>query len=462
MSDEVKTIRPQKGPQMQFLSSKADIVLYGGAAGGGKSFALLLEPLRHAHNPEFGGVIFRRTIKQVKNEGGLFDESSKIYPLLGASPNMSDMYWKFPSGCTVSFSHLEHEKNIFDYQGAQICFMGFDELTHFSKKMFFYMLSRNRSTCGVRPYIRATTNPDKKSWVRHFIDWWIYPKGHPQAGFPIPERAGVVRWFIVQDDKVIWKDNKEDFGPGEDPKSFTFIPAKITDNQILMQRDPSYIANLKALSRVERAKLLDGNWDAEEGPGELFQRQWFPIMKEAPKNLKKTVRYWDRAASESETADWTVGLKLGQLENDQIIVLDMVRFRGTPKKVEDAVKNVAAQDGKTTQVGLEQDPGQAGKMEAEYLAGKLAGYTVTINKATEDKVTRAKPVSSQAEIGNILVLERSWNEDFFVELEAFPDGSHDDIVDALSGGFDLIHNSKVGTFTDLMADFGGKQNLGNW
>lgn len=462
MSERIE-FKPQPGPQTDFLSSEADIVLYGGAAGGGKSFAILLEPLRNIHNPNFGAVCFRRTMPQIKNEGGLWDESSKIYPFIDAKPNLSESFWRFPSGATVSFSHLEHEKNVYDYQGAQIPLIMFDELTHFTRKQFFYMLSRNRSTCGVKPYIRATTNPDKKSWVRNFIDWWIYPKGHAFAGLPIPERAGVVRYFMIEDDKVIWKDSREEFGEkAEVSKSFTFIPAKITDNKILLRKDPGYLGNLQAQSKVERAKLLDGNWDAEEKPGELFQRQWFKMIPTAPVHLKKIVRYWDRAASEKETADWTVGLKMGLTEDDKIVVLNIIRFQGTPNKVEAAIKNAADQDGKKCSPCLEKDPGQAGVMEVQYLASKLSGFNVKVFSKTTDKTTRARPISAQSEVGNVYVVEGSWNEDFFNELEGFPDGGHDDIVDAFSGAYDAILQQKVGTFTDTMTEDSETDKLGEW
>ncbi|HEX7001093.1 MAG TPA: terminase family protein, partial [Trueperaceae bacterium] len=148
MADAI-TIRPQPGPQEAFLASSADIVVYGGAAGGGKSYALLLEPLRHITTvPGFGAVIFRRTSVQVRNEGGLWDESEAIYGPAGLKPRESVLEWEHtPTGNTVKFAHLEHEKNVLDWQGAQIALIGFDELTHFEAKQFWYMLSRNRSTC---------------------------------------------------------------------------------------------------------------------------------------------------------------------------------------------------------------------------------------------------------------------------------------------------------------------------
>jgi hypothetical protein len=144
-------IGPQPGPQTQFLSTPADIAIYGGAAGGGKTFAELLEPTRHVHNKDFGAVIFRRTTPQITNEGGLWDESTKLYPLLGAIPKLGDLSWRFPSGATVSFAHIEHDSTVLNWQGSQIPLICFDELTHFTQKQFWYMVSRNRSMSGVRP-----------------------------------------------------------------------------------------------------------------------------------------------------------------------------------------------------------------------------------------------------------------------------------------------------------------------
>lgn len=449
---------PQEGPQTTFMNTDADIIFYGGAAGGGKTYAILLECLRYINRiKNFGGVIFRRTIPQIKAEGGIFDESMKIFPFFGAKPNMSELYWRFPKGATISFSHLEHEKNVLDWQGSQIAFIGFEELTHFTKRQFFYMMSRNRSNCGVIPYIRATMNPEKNSWIRAFIDWWIFPKGHPLAGTADPSRSGVVRYFIIEDDVVIWKDRREEFDDPTQAKSFTFIAASIMDNKILMEKNPEYLANLKALPRVEREKLLGGNWDAEESPGDYFKKENFRILKERPRNIKRVIRYWDRAASESDTADWTVGLLLAELDTKVWVIMDIVRFRATPGKVLEKVKNITAQDqaefGWKYWVGIEEDPGQAGKAEAEYFVSQLAGYVIKLNKVTQKKEVRATPVSSQTDVGNIYVVEGKWNDEFFTEAGSFPLGVHDDQVDALSGAFQVLTGGeKVGKFTDEMAD----------
>ena len=170
-----KEIRPQPGPQEAFLSSPADVVIYGGAAGGGKTYGMLLDALHYTHVQGFGAVFFRKNHNQIFSEGGLWDTSLDLYTgLPNAVPVLGRCQWKFmnPKGRTcskVSFKHIERDLDLGKWQGSQICALYFDELTHFSEKTFFYMFSRNRSLCGVRPYTRASCNPDPDSWVAKFI-----------------------------------------------------------------------------------------------------------------------------------------------------------------------------------------------------------------------------------------------------------------------------------------------------
>ncbi len=438
-------IKAQPGPQQAFLETPADIAFYGGGAGSGKSFALLMEPLYHYDNPKFGAVIFRRNTVQVRNEGGLWDESTSLYRPLKAHPREAILEWTFPSGSRVKFSHLENEATVYDWQGSQIPLIGFDEVTHFTEKQFWYMLSRNRSMSGVPGYVRATCNPDVDSWVRDLIDWWI-----GEDGFPIKARAGVLRWFIRRDDSFIWANTKqeliEQYGIEQQPKSFTFIPALIHDNKILMEKDPSYLSNLMALSRVDRERLLGGNWNVRASSGMLFQRQWFTIVDVVPSGWTQAVRFWDRAATKpnetNKDPDWTRGLKLYKYPNGRWCVVDLKSDRNTPLNIEQLILAVASQDTVNVQIVSQQDPGSAGVSEAEAFVRMLAGYIVHTRVINKDKVTRAKPVSAQCEAGNVLVLRAAWNEEFFNELENFSDDdseyAHDDIVDVLSGAFNEL------------------------
>jgi len=430
-----------------FLSSPADIVIYGGAAGGGKTYALLLEPMRNIHVKGFGAVIFRKTHPQIKNEGGLWDTSSDVYPYLEGIPRESYTEWLWlPHKNRVKFSHIQHDKDRHNWQGAQVPFIGFDELTHFSWKVFSYMLSRNRSLCGVNPYIRATCNPDPDHFLRKMLDWWI----DNDNGLPIMERAGNVRWFVVMDDEIHWGDTKNElikmFGPDTEPKTLTFIPSSVYDNKILLEKNPEYLANLKAMTKVDRERLLHGNWNVREVSGLFFQKDWFEVVDAAPAE-GEVIRYWDRAATE-KTPDndpsWTAGVKMLKTRNNMFYVLDIVHFMGTPGRVKDTIKNVATQDGRECTVGIEQDPGQAGVAEANSHIRNLAGYKAIKNIVRENKATRAKPLSAQAEAGNVKIVRGKWNEGFFIEAENFDgtDKGHADRIDASSGAFYCLTQKK--------------------
>lgn len=446
------TIGPQAGPQTQFLASQADIAIYGGGAGGGKSWALLMEPLRHVGNSGFGAVIFRRTTVQIRNEGAIWDESAKLYPLLGAVPVEHVLLWKFPSGASVSMAHLEHEKTVANWQGSQIALELFDELTHFSEKQFFYMLSRNRSMCGVRPYVRATCNPDADSWVARFIAWWI----DQETGLPIPTRAGKLRWFVRVGDTIIWADSPDELAmhtmAGEDgqqvpipPKSVTFIPAKLTDNKKLMEADPGYMASLMALSTVERERLLGGNWKIRPSAGMFFKRGWCEVVDAVPAGCR-WVRGWDLAATtktEANDPDATAGTKIGLLPDGRYIVADHTEDHLSPAGVRSLIKNTASSDGRETTISLPQDPGQAGKDQKQNMARELTGYNVRFSLESGDKVTRFSPFSAQAEAGNVLVLRGAWNEAWFAALEGFPEAAHDDAPDSTSRAFNALHDQTV-------------------
>lgn len=267
-------LAPQKGPQEMFLATSADICIYGGAAGGGKTFGLLLEPLRYMNNPDYNATIFRRDYTQVTSPGGLWDSSRKIYRYVKGSQPLKTpkLHWTFKRGASVNFAHLGRDEDCDDWQGSQLTMIGFDELTHFSEYQFFYMLSRNRTDSGVKPYVRATCNPDADSWVAEFISWWI----NQETGYPIPERSGVIRWMVRLNEVVTWFDSREEAVQGAIengvkpeqaetmPKSVTFIASTLHDNKILMKNDPGYLANLQAMALVQRERLLHGNAQKED------------------------------------------------------------------------------------------------------------------------------------------------------------------------------------------------------
>ena len=450
---KVRVLRPQFGPQEQFLATSADICIYGGAAGGGKTYGLLLSPLRYKNVKGFGCTIFRKNYNQIFSQGGLWDEAQKMYHgIKGAQRKVSEGSWSFndKEGNTlgkVSFAHIERDEELDKWQGSQICEIGFDELTHFSESVFFYMLSRNRSTCGVKPFVRATCNPDADSWVAKFIEWWI----DQDTGYPIPERSGVIRWMIRRDEVITWADTKEELWERfnlqtkeerDEPKSVTFIMSSVYDNQELLKIDPGYLANLKALSLIQRERLLKGNWKIRAAAGLFFKRtQIGDKLSIIPQDVVQWVRCWDLAATEkTEKGDpaYTAGVRIGKRKNGRYIVADVVNKQMSASDVRKTIKLTAQTDRalyKRVRIRLPQDPGQAGKEQAQSYIKFLSGFDVTAVLESGSKESRAEPMAAQWQAGNFDIVIGDWNEMFLTQLENFPDGKFKDMVDAAANGF---------------------------
>ena len=429
---------------------EADIVIFGGAAFGGKARWLIMRVLEHIAVATFGFVLFRRTTKQITNEGALWDESEKVYRLVGATSKRLE--WNFPSGARGRMAHMEHEKDRYSWDGAQIPFIGFDQLEHFTAKQFFYLLSRNRTTIGIKPKTFATCNPDPDSFLATFLAWWI----DQETGYPIPNRSGKVRYFIRDGDDIVWGDSRSEIAranphliahdPDAEIKSITFVASYLEDNAIGMAADPGYVGNLNALPLVDRERLKRGNWKIRPAAGLLFKREYFEVVDHVP-DAQRSVRGWDLAATDEEDAirqgidpAWTVGIKM-ILGVDGIYYITAVRrLRGSPHKVRVAVQGAAAADGASVTIRLPQDPGQAGKAQVQDMVADLAGFTVRFRPMTGDKVTRAGGLSSQAEARNIKLLRAPWNDILLDQFEAFPDAGLDE-VDAAVEAFDEIKPS---------------------
>jgi predicted phage terminase large subunit-like protein len=470
---EFAKLTPQSGPQTEFLASSADIAIYGGSAGSGKTYALLLEPLRHAPSrKDFAAVIFRRTTPEIKAPGALWDTSLGLYGTWqDAEPKKVELEWLWPGFGKVKMAHLEYEADVLNWHGAQIPLIEFDELTTFTMFQFFYLVSRNRSVCGVDPYIRATCNPDADSWVAKFIEWWI----DQETGFPIPERAGKLRWFIRVKDEIRWADNKEDLRPDllglpthmtdsegnvieldYRPLSVTFIPAKIFDNKELLKHDPSYLSKLLALPEVEKQRLLGGNWKIRPAAGLHFQRAWTPIITGLPGNTKIIAfkRGWDLAATRktaSNDPDKTATVGMVKLDNNMFVVVDYEEIFGDAGDVDEFMKRKAAQDviswgAQNVEFSVPQDPGQAGKAQKKPIHANLdgTGITVTFSPETGDKVTRLGPFSAAAKAGRFLTLKADWNDKWFSALEGFPEGRYKDPADATGRCYNAFHDTGTG------------------
>lgn len=441
-----------------FLSSSADVVFYGGSAGGGKTFALLVEPLRHISTVDgFGAVFFRRTTKQITAEGGPWDESSDLYSIFDAKPRSGLLDWTFsPYDNRVSFSHMEHEGDRENWKSAQIALILFDQLEDFTRKMFFYMLSRNRSTCGVRPYIRCGYNPvpadDKPGgWIHEFVGWYLDKNGE----YPDQSKAGVVRWFLNIKDKLRWYENKEsaiaaadDFGlenPELAPKSFTYIPASVFDNKILLSKDPGYLANLYGLDNIDQERLLRANHKIKPEAGKVINRDWFYIRDDIPP-LADIVRFWDFAASEKKIklGAATSSVKMCKDANGNFGILDMTEEWIGAAAVDDHAVTIARQDGRIVKQRWEEEGGSSGKRTTAALAKKMAGLNCAGVRPTGDKLDRLRPYAAQIKAHNVWLLRADWNDRYLSAMHNTPDGLWD-VRDASSGAFlELTNPTRLG------------------
>lgn len=378
-------------------------------------------------------VIFRRTYPQITAPGGLLDASREIFPLVGGVLRSSELEWMFPSGAKVLFRHLKLANDVFAWQGSELVLILWDEVTHFDESQFWYLMSRNRSTCGVTPYIRATCNPDPDSFVAELISWYLNDQGLPD-----PEKSGQLRYFIRESGQIIWVDESyRDAETGLRPKSLTFIPSSIYDNPALLKANPDYLTNLRSLPLVERERLLGGNWKVKAAAGKVFKTDFFAYLDAVPV-LQQQVRFWDFAATNQELSggdpDWTVGALMGT-DGKTYPALDMVRLRGTPAEVDAAIVQTAHRDGRGVMVRWFQDPGQAGIYQTQKLRSLLNGFDCKGVTSQIGKQQRAAPLSRAAEFGEVPIVRGAWNNDFLNELAQFPDGSHDDIVDSFSGAY---------------------------
>ena len=209
-----------------------------------------------------------------------------------------------------------------------------------------------------------------------------------------------------------------------------------------MQRDPSYLANLKALPTVERERLLYGNWKIKQAAGLYFKRtQVRKMLPVVPDDIIKFVRAWDLAATpETEKGDpaYTAGVLMGKRSDGSYVVIDVINVRQSASDVRATIRHTAEADNArygNVRVRLPQDPGQAGKDQAESFIRLLAGFSVTAVPVSGSKEARAEPTASQWQAGNFDIVVGDWNESYFSQLESFPASKFKDMVDATNDAF---------------------------
>jgi predicted phage terminase large subunit-like protein len=398
--------RPHPGPQEAFHESDAFELFYGGAAGGGKSESLLEEATRFISRAGYAAVLFRRSYPELTQQGGLIPRSHEKYPRYGGEYNATHRRWKFPSGATISFAHLHHDDDRYQYQGAAWHYIAFDELTHFPEEVYLYLFSRARTTIPDIPVrIRGASNPGNRGheWVK--------------KRFVVPLKPYEIKYF------------RSDGG--------TEVETDADDNPTLLSMDGSYLARLEALPLLERERLLRGDWDIMPA-GNIFKREWFgKRVISAPDGLD-WVRYWDLAASVKESADFTASGAVAE-SNGDLYIKDVIRGRWEWPDAKRLLKETMLGEDGTAQ-GIERAQHGLAAFQELMRDPDLLGTEIRSVVVDKDKLSRALPWSARAEAGKVVLVDGPWVDSFVNEVVAFSgDGkTHDDQVDAVSGAVQMV------------------------
>lgn len=453
---------PASKPQEMFLNTPdwVDICFYGGQAGGGKTFAGLMHHMKYVDDPLYRGLTLRRTTPMLMKPGAVWDEAKAMFRDIDPDGRIKikDMKYVFSSEAEVSFSHFEHVDDEDNFQGAQISSCVMEELCQFEESQFNYILSRLRTKAKMKPNMRATMNPDPDSWVRKYVDWYLYPEGHELYGRPDPAKQGVIRWFIRDNNELIWGESKEDLEarfPNNIPLSFRFINASVYDNPYI---EKSYIAFLQGLPKVQKEILLYGNWEARAENSTFFQRSWCDEVSYVEESeVQSTVRTFDFAATlksdSNPSPDYTVSCRMRKMKDGRYLVDDIRKTRIRPGDWMEFVMTCHRDDPKNTTYYIPLDPGAAAKRATMLFCRDLseAGLYVQQLTTNKSKLDRFRPFSSMAQNGGVVFLKGCGidyenniiNDLSFVyrELEAFTgerkrgESGHDDIVDTIADAF---------------------------
>jgi predicted phage terminase large subunit-like protein len=398
--------------QLAFLLCPRPEVFFGGAAGPGKTDALLMGALQLVEQPRYSALLLRRTFRQLNQSNSIMSRARQWLANTDAVWKDIDKRFTFPSGATITFGNCDSEDDVYQYDSSEFQFIGFDELTSFSERQYTYLFSRLRTTKDnpVPLRMRSASNPGNRGhdWVK-------------------------TRFMIGQPQEALQRDFPTRF----------FLPARIADNPHI--RGDEYLASLANLDAVRRRQLLEGDWEVTPS-GNLFRREWFAVVDDWPREISGIVRAWDDAATR-DGGDWTVGVLIAMTRSGIFYVIDVVRIQGSPLEVERLKAVTAHADAqltdRRTMTLLQQEPGAAGKSYADaQMRGPLLGFSVQVERPTGDKYTRALPMSSAAQAGNLKLVRGRWNKDFVDELEqAGPDEKlydHDDQWDAAASAFNYL------------------------
>lgn len=386
---------PPSAKQWDFLDSPAPEILYGGAAGGGKSDAILFAASRYVIHPSWHALVIRKTFADLNLPGALLDRARSWWlGKPGVTYHAPSKRFTWDGGGSISFGYLDTAQDHQRYQGAEFTLIAYDEASQLRPEQMTYLASRIRKQKGVDLplQLRYASNP-----------------------------GGIAHDFL-----------KQRFIESDVPDERLFIPAFLDDNPGLDAE--AYRKQLALLDPVTRAQLEHGNWDVQITSGWILIDR-IAIRPPAPPDARR-IRVWDLASGGKRTSDYTAGVLLARDWQNQFTIEDMQRGQWLPADNERVIAHCAREDPEGTVIYIELEPGASGKANFDHYARNvLSGYHVRSLPATGDKQSRAAPLSAAVANGIIRIVKADWNRALLDELNAFPQGVHDDQVDALAHAY---------------------------
>lgn len=450
MSEQI-VIGPRSKKQELYIQCEADVVVFGGGAGSGKSFLGAMDTLKHTDDPKFRALVVRRLTPQIHGPGGIFETFTNLHREIYDTKlkvKKRDGILEYPNGGTISFRHCQYEDDKHSFQGWQLSMALVDEAQQLTQSQIVYIMSRLRSEAAMKPKMRMTCNPAGKGhWLTNWLEWYLLP-----SGLPDQDRCGVLRYFTMQDNEMIWGNSPEEVKEkvkGCSPLSFTFINANVYDNPVLMERQPEYVAWLEGQDRETKEALLYGNWYVTKQQENYFRRGWCRLLLDVP-TAKNSVRGFDLAGSLKDEVnkdpDYSATVLMSKTKEGRYIIEHADHIRARFHTVEEWIFKLDELDADNVTYIIPVDAGSAGRAYASSLQKRLAerGRSCRLHPmSNKSKLVRFRPLASVAQAGFVDVLNSSWNDMYFDELEQFRgDGkTHDDLLDAGVSAFWFLNQS---------------------